>query len=408
MKIILYENNQVKNLYPITLTRPAFDIMCGGTNLYDMLKQALKPVKIDYLIRDYLKKTAEQKYERQKQEENVVLFLDASLIPDFKQAKLMNFKNSVILKNQNQMIGAYLDLAELEISRSQIYRMKQEEVIDFLKNLKLKTKNIDWPLLEYQWQVITFNEEILASNLDFLKQGLTEIFPKVFVGKNVKLPSEVVLNSSYGPIIINDKSQILPYCHLIGPLYIGKNCLVREFTILKYSCCIGDVCKAAGEIEATVLQGYSNKNHFGFIGYSYLGEWVNLGAGTTNSNLKNNYSSVRMAGIDTGQMFLGCILGDYCRTAINTSIYTGKIIGINSHMYGTIVDDVSSFVHYAKDFGCIVEYDIDKALELQKIVMARRGLKQQKSDIELLKRNFELTKYDRKINKIKKGKIIFK
>lgn len=376
--------------------------------MYDMLKQSLKPVKIEYLIRDYLNKTAEKKYESQKQEENAVLFLDASLIPDFKQVKSINFKKSVILRNQNQTIGAYLDLGELEISRNQLSRIKPGEVIDFLKKLKLKNKLIEWPLFEHPWQVVTYNEEILASNLDFLKADLTEISPKVFIGKNVKLPKEIVLNSNYGQIIIDQGTQVLPYCHLVGPLYIGKNCLVREFTVLKYSCCLGEQTKIAGEVEATVIQGFSNKNHHGFLGYSYLGEWVNLGAGTTTSNLKNNYSLIKMAGVDTDQMFLGSIFGDYCRTAINCAVYTGKIIGVGSHLYGTVFEDVPSFTNYLKDFGCMVEYDLDKAIELQKIVLSRRGVKQQKSDIELFKKIFEETKIDRKVRRIKRGKICFK
>jgi glucose-1-phosphate thymidylyltransferase len=407
MKIILYETNQVENLFPITLTRAAFEILCGGTNLYDVLKQELKSAKIDYSVREYLEKNVEGKYPRLKSDDNEILFLDSALIPNFKLAKSLKFTKSVVLKNKSQIIGAYLDLGEMEFSRNQIKGIERDKIVDFLKSLKLKTEVIDWPVFEHPWQVIFYNEEILSSNLDFIKDGLAEIKPGVFVGKNVSLPKEIVLDSNHGKIVIESGTFVSPFCHLVGPLYIGKNCTVREFTVLKYNCCFGDVCKVAGEIENSIMQGFSNKNHHGFLGYSYLGEWVNLGAGTTNSNLKNNYGTVKMAGLDTGCMFLGCIIGDYSRTAINSSIYTGKVIGVCSHLYGTIVEDVPSFTHYAKDFGCVIEYGLDQSISLQKTVFARRQKHQQNYDIKLLQKVFESTKKERKSRKIKEGKIFF-
>ena len=261
---------------------------------------------------------------------------------------------------------------------------------------------------EYPWQVITYNEEILASNLKYLKDGYTEKTAGVFVGKNVKLPKEIVLDSSHGPIAIGDNTEVLPYCHLVGPLYVGKNCLVREFTVLKYGCCLGPVCKAGGEIEASIFQGYGNKNHHGFFGYSYLGEWVNLGAGTTTSNLKNSYGLIKVFGADTGQQFLGSIIGDYSRTAVNTPIYAGKVIGASSHLYGTVVKDIPSFTAYAASFGCAVEFDLAEAIKIQKIIMARRNFEASEIDRQLLKDVFALTQAEREKMNIKPGKLEFK
>ncbi len=411
MKIILFENNQVQNLYPITLTRPGFNILCGGITLYDLLKKEFSKAKLDFLVRDYLLKIVSQEYKRNTAADGKILFLDACLVPSFASvrslAKKISASGNKVLKNKNKIIGAYLDLAATNLSVKDIVRLKQPAVENFLAGLKFKTESVNYPLLEYPWQVITYNEEILSSNLEFLSQDFTPSSPGVYLGKNVTLPKTAVLNSDHGPIIIDSGTTILPFCHLAGPLYIGKNCLVREFTVLKYSCCIGNTSKVGGEIEASIFQGFSNKNHFGFLGYSYLGEWVNLGAGTTNSNLKNNYGLIKMAGLDTGFQFLGCVIGDYSRTAINTAIYTGKVIGVNCHLYGTITNDVPSFTHYARDFGCVVEYDIDKSIELQKIVFARRGRKQYKADAELLKDIFKLTAIGRKEAKIKPGKIFF-
>jgi glucose-1-phosphate thymidylyltransferase len=405
MKIILFEDNQVNNLSPIILMRPAFSILCGGTTLIDLVKKEFKDSKIDYLGREYLARMAKEKYKLNSEPDSKILFLNAALVPSFEAVKSL-IKNLLakpgrVFANKDQIIGLLL-----------VETSDKKQVISFQNLLKfiqkLPKQQIKQPIFNYHWQVITYNEEILNSNLAYLKAGLAEKYPGVFLGKDVKLPKEIVMDVSHGLIVINEGAQVLPFAHLVGPLYIGKNCLVREFTVLKYSCCLGDVCKVSGEVEATVMQGFANKNHYGFLGYSYLGEWVNLGAGTTNSNLKNNYSLVKMGGIDTGRQFLGCIIGDYSRTAINTAIYTGKIIGVNSHLYGTIIDDVPSFTHYAKNFGCMVEYNLSRAVDLQGIVLARRGRKQTESDIELLKKAFESTAGERKKEKLKKGKIVFR
>ena len=279
---------------------------------------------------------------------------------------------------------------------------------DRLNELNLPAIEIDWPVFNYPWEVITFNQEILADNLAHLKKYYKEIKPDVYVGREVILPPQIVLNSSHGPIIIDEGSRVLPFCHLVGPLYIGKNCLIREFTVLKYGCCLGPVCKAGGEIEASIFQGYGNKNHHGFFGYSYLGEWVNLGAGTTTSNLKNSYGLIKVFGADTGQQFLGSIIGDYSRTAVNTPIYAGKVIGASSHLYGTVVKDIPSFTAYAASFGCAVEFDLAEAIKIQKIVMARRNFEASEIDRQLLKDVFALTQAEREKMNIKPGKLEFK
>ncbi|MFA6410099.1 MAG: putative sugar nucleotidyl transferase [Candidatus Buchananbacteria bacterium] len=411
MKIILFEDNQVKNLYPITLTRPSFGILCGGITLFDLVKKEFPDSQIGLIVRDYLIQSVEQKYKPTNQTDNKILFLNARIVPSFEVIKKLSKKligKSQVIKHQKQIIGAYLDLKELGLAAAKIDQLKQADVEKFLAGLKLKNIEIDLPIFDQPWQVVTYNEEILNANLNELKNDYYEKQPGVFVGKNVKLPKEIVLNSSHGLIVIGSNTEVLPFCHLVGPLYLGNNCLVREFTVLKYSCCFGDVCKVAGEIEASVMQGFTNKNHYGFLGYSYLGEWVNLGAGTVTSNLKNNYSSIRMSGVDTSCQFLGSIFGDYSRTAVNSTIYTGKVIGVNCHLYGTITTDVPSFTNYAKDFNCVVEFSLDKSIDLQKIVFARRGKSQTKTDIDLLKKVFELTTTDRKLNKIKKGKILFR
>jgi glucose-1-phosphate thymidylyltransferase len=143
-----------------------------------------------------------------------------------------------------------------------------------------------------------------------------------------------------------------------------------------------------GEVEASVIEACSSKQHLGYLGHSYVGQWVNLGAGTSNSNLKNTYGSIRIEvgdrRVDTGLQFLGCIVGDMTRTAINTSIFTGKLIGTCSALYGFITTNVPSFVNYARSFGEITELSPAVMVELQKRVFLRRGIQQQDWHRQLL------------------------
>lgn len=404
MQIILYENNQVEKLYPITLTRPSFDIFCGALTLFGAIEKIFPDSPIDYVVRDYLKATTARKYLKKETDEAEILFLDGSLIPSLaaagKLAETVKAGQEVVFKSGGRLVGAF-------VSSDQVIS-DQDNFEVLLNKLNLSAQEIEWPIFNYAWEAITFNQEILADNLEYLKRYYKEIKPEVFAGREVILPPQIVLNASHGPIIIDEGARVLPFCHLAGPLYIGKNCLIREFTVLKYGCCLGPVCKVGGEIEAAVLQGFGNKNHYGFLGYSYLGEWVNLGAGTTTSNLKNNYGLIKAQGKDTGQQFLGSIIGDYSRTAINTAIYTGKVIGVSSHLYGTVVKDVPSFVAYAANLGGVAEFDLAEAIKIQKVVMARRNFEAAEIDRQLLKDIFVLTKEDRKKSGIGPGKLEFK
>lgn len=418
MKVILFENHNAQNLYPITLTRPSFDIMCGGTTLYDLLKQEFKPVKMDFLVRKYLQNVAKQKFgplrreaSRPKTADTKILFLDGSVVPNIKIvqniAKKIKSDKSIIFKNRTQIIGAYLDLKDLGLAIKDIDKVKLDRVVEFLKSLKLKAVNVKWDRFEELWNVIDFNEKILPDNLAHLSQTLKKIKPGVFVGKKVKIEDNAVFDSSEGLVVIGDGTWVKSFSILRGPLYIGKNCIVNSHSELKHNSCIGDVCKVGGEIEVSVFQGYSNKQHSGFLGSSYVGEWVNIGGGTSNSDLKNTYSSVKMLGQDTDKKFLGCIIGDYCKTALNVSIFTGKVIGVNALLYGTVTRDVPSFANAGTLMKKWITCPLDVAYKIQKTMFERRKKKATATDRRLLKDVFDMTKNQRKASKISTGKIEF-
>lgn len=417
MKIILFESNTVDNLYPITLTRPSFDILCGGTTLYQLLKQEFKAVKVDFLVRGYLTGMAKQKFSsprgeagQAKSADTKVLILDGSIVPSINTisdiAKIANSGKSLIFKEKNQVLGAYLNLSELELKSKDVNQIKLEKIITFLQGLQVKSVKVNWPTFNHLWDIITFNEQVLSNNLNHFKKDFKKIKPGVFVGKKVKAEDLVYFDTTDGPIVINDGSWIKSHAILRGPLYIGKNCIINSHAEIKHSTCIGDVCKIGGEVEVSVFQGYSNKQHSGFLGSSYIGEWVNLGGGTTNSDLKITYSNVSMLDQDTGKKFLGCVIGDYCKTAVNVSIFTGKVIGVNSLLYGTITRDVPSFTNAGTLLKHWVACPLEVACKIQKTMFERRKRKVTAVDRQILKDIFTMTNSQRKFAQVSEGKII--
>jgi glucose-1-phosphate thymidylyltransferase len=164
---------------------------------------------------------------------------------------------------------------------------------------------------------------------------------------------------------------------------------------------IGHTAKIGGEVEASVIESFTNKQHHGFLGHSYLGSWINLGAGTCNSDLKNTYGEVKMEygsrKVPTGMQFVGCIMGDYSKSAINTGIFTGKTIGVCSMLYGFVTTNVPSFVNYARLFGQVTELPPDVMISSQRRMFARRKVTQRPLDMQLIRDMYALTRDERQL-----------
>ena len=170
---------------------------------------------------------------------------------------------------------------------------------------------------------------------------------------------------------------------------------------LKHAVAVGQTTKIGGEVEASIIEPYSNKQHHGFLGHSYLGSWVNLGAGTCNSDLKNTYGNVnveyRGRKVATGMQFVGTIIGDYSKTAINTGIFTGKTIGVGSMVYGFVTTNVPSFVNYARLFSQVSEAPVEVLVATQRRMFERRSVTQRPCDIQLLHDMHTLTAHERQL-----------
>lgn len=230
-------------------------------------------------------------------------------------------------------------------------------------------------LLRGPWEIIKYLPQTLALAASLHAAHLTEIRPHVFAGKDVVLPPTVVTRTDDGPIVIGIGATFESFIVIEGPAVIGEHCIIRDHACIKKSA-IGSVCRIGGEVDCSLICDYTNKQHYGYVGHSMIASWVNLGAGTTTSDLKHTYGSVRVdrgAGKeDTGMQFCGSFIGEGARTSVNTTLMTGTVLGVSAFAFGTVRGFVPSFTS-ATSQG-LIEVPLEVALRAMERAMARRSV----------------------------------
>jgi UDP-N-acetylglucosamine diphosphorylase/glucosamine-1-phosphate N-acetyltransferase len=218
----------------------------------------------------------------------------------------------------------------------------------------------------------------------------------IFVEEGALIGPQVVLDASAGPILVRRGAVVAPFTHLVGPISVGRDSQILGDRIANSS--IGDNCKVRGELSTSIVLGHSNKGHAGFVGHSYLGRWVNLGALTTTSNLKNTYGTIQLwtpSGVrSTGQQFLGTLFGDHAKTGIGTMLSTGTVIGTGANIFGANVPPTAIPPFAWGDGEPYDTYDVTRFLVVAERVMSRRqvelGAKARKQLAEAHKRRWSI------------------
>ena len=276
-----------------------------------------------------------------------------------------------------------------------------DDFYELLKESIHVTLDINVVHIEYLWDLIFSLSETLLndsieinvddSNHTIHSSTIMNKHENIIINSKVDIGAGVVLDSTSGPIIIDQGAKIDIGALIQGPIYIGKHTVINPGAKLRGNISIGPVCKIGGELEDVVIQGYTNKQHDGYLGHSFLGEWINLGANTNNSDLKNNYSTIRMNiskdfEINTLKQFLGVFIGDYTKTGISTMIISGTFIGLGANVF------CSGFQpKYIESFGWGREdkTDFEKFIITCKKIKERRKLQMSEVEIKLLKKIYE-------------------
>lgn len=407
MNVLLFEDSSVAQLSPITTGRAAYAISCGGYRLIDLVSMwgtALRAVVRPHLVA--IQSADYAQLGKPFRPGEPLLLVNARLVPSASAiARLAEWaksaKPSVIRSNGSILAALVTPKSPLPTTD-----VRFEQLDDFLRFAgvnALDETQLDLPLFHWPHDVVRYHQQILNENLQHRLRGgsYREIADGVFAGADAKLGQYIVTDTSKGPIVLDERATVGPYTFISGPAYLGAGARVLEHAAIKDGVALGHTTKIGGEVEASIIEPYTNKQHHGFLGHSYLGSWINLGAGTCNSDLKNTYGQVKMEyrheRVASGMQFVGCFVGDYAKTAINTSIFTGKTIGVCSMVYGFVTTNVPSFVNYARSFGQVTEMPPEVMVATQERMFARRNVKQRPCDIALINAMYGLTQNERQL-----------
>lgn len=422
MKIFVFEDDVYANLLPITYTRASFEIRIGSKTFLENIVEKLKPEKIVVSSRRFLEPVIKERYpyisiEREISED--VLIVNGLLYMGGKEIELIK---NLLAEGRDKALIKDERLIAAKLSERILRKINQEMIQDvkFLEKYVEVESVEDIRLVSYPWDLVSYSPEILREELSISRNESLSIPSGVYVRGDEKLiyvdessiiEPGTIIDVRNGPVYIGKNVEIESPSRIIGPCYVGDKSIIFGARI--ESSIIGEECRIGGEVAYSIVNKYSNKRHLGFLGHSYVGEWVNLGAGFTNSNLKNTYGEIRMniggRNINTGKIFLGCFIGDHARASIGTLVYTAKKIGVASHIHGTVSEDVPSFTFYGRGLGLeLIELDIESVLRSAKRMMARRGVSLKPVEEELLRKVYEETGSERRLAGVKKGKIGFK
>jgi len=261
-------------------------------------------------------------------------------------------------------------------------------------------------LLRMPWDIIKHLDKTLQLSVSFKSRVLSEIQPGVFIGEGVTLPPYLITRTENGPIVIGAHTQIGSFSVLEGPLVVGERCVIRDHSAIAASA-IGHVSKVGGEIEHSVIDAYSNKQHHGFVGHSIVGSWVNIGAGACTSNLKHTYGTVRVdrgfGKEETGTQFCGCFIGESSRVSINANLMAGAVLGVSTFVIGMAHGFIPSFT--AVTPRGMVEIPFDTAWRARQRAMARRGMSPSVTERDRFATLYERTTADRAMRGVRSGPI---
>ncbi len=388
MNYILFDDYSRFNLLPLTYTKPVADLRIGILTIREKwemyLSASLSNHTQAYLSKKFVKRTG-----------NDNIFINGKVCPTPELITLIeNLKTNTGIKRGNDLL-AYRTANAGDFNA--------EELL-----LNAEPVDVNYIAVKDLWDIFSKNDAALKSDFNRITEGRasqplsasnTVIGNKglIFLEEGAVVEA-AVLNTKAGPIYIGKEAEVMEGSVIRGPFSLGEHSALKLSTKVYGPTTIGPHCKVGGEINNSVIFGYSNKAHDGFLGNSVIGEWCNLGADTNNSNLKNNYGTVKLFNykkdmpVDTGLQFCGLIMGDHSKCGINTMFNTGTVVGVGANIFGGGFPNVHipSFTWGGAEKQ--ETYKLDKMLETAERVYARRSMTVTPEEAEILRHVFEETK----------------
>ena len=421
MRLILLDRLTDKryHFYPLALSRPIWELRCGMTTLAQKLVAKLQPQSVACFVPPYMADVYGTATDWPVNDASELGGDDLLIV----NARVKAAEFDVDTTGPSQVVyDADGDCLYARIAKDDLSRLNTESIETLLDSAKQTLPVVEAQVAtwNYTWELVLENPEQLTK--DFTAAGRSGIEGTVeqpnairgsqgdvYIARGALVHPMVVIDAAEGPIYIDEDVEVHPFTRIEGPCYVGKK------TILLGAKCregnsIGPVCRIGGEVEESIIQGYSNKYHDGFLGHAYVGEWVNLGALTTNSDLKNDYSNVEVTldgrrPIDTGSTKVGSLIGDHTKTSIGTLLNTGSYVGAMA-LITTTGTPLQKFI---PSFAWLVKGVVTKGFgkaqlyKSAKIAMGRRKLEWTPAQEMMWNEIFNLTAPARK-DAIKKGR----
>mgnify|MGYP001772855219 CR=1 FL=1 len=408
MKLCIFEDEKAVDFFPLTMTRAVFELRCGKRTLMERLIEAFsRESQVCLSARDYLTGVLRERYPSHLVNtlgpHDDVLFVNGRWLYKGDEVDLkdeyagVNKGRVVLIKAKKETIKKLGDLPVPELVKKLSEELGRDEV---------EAELAEWP-----WDLVFANPEMIK--YDFARIGKRGIHGKVhgnieivgdrdlvYVAPTAKVYPHVVIDTEGGPVIIDEGAIVYPFSFIQGPSSVGEGTYIMTGAKVREGFTAGPVCRVGGEVEESIIHGYSNKYHDGFLGHAYVGEWVNLGALTTNSDLKNDYSEVVVyingKPVRTGSTKVGSIIGDHTKTSIGTLLNTGAVIGVMCNVLST---DLSP--KYIPSFTWYINGKLSKGAGLRRMLktaetmMSRRGKTLTPEQVRLFEHLYEMTREER-------------
>jgi UDP-N-acetylglucosamine diphosphorylase / glucose-1-phosphate thymidylyltransferase / UDP-N-acetylgalactosamine diphosphorylase / glucosamine-1-phosphate N-acetyltransferase / galactosamine-1-phosphate N-acetyltransferase len=389
MHVVIFEGSQWPTFAPVCLNRPVFMLSTGMSTLLDKQIRYLGATRLTFWVRPELAdfcRTRVVPHLKMPVKINEPLDDEPALLVSGRSVHFRKFDppgGECAVVDEEKIREAYCKRPGLSMDDA-LNRTDR-----WLSLLELPRMEGQSRLAESLSDLISWNEESLIEDALQLLKGVRKPIvagpfytvndEDIWLGTEVKVQPGCVLDASQGPVVIAEGVEVGSNSVIQGPCYIGPHSVIRPLSLIRDATTIGRLCKIGGEVVNTIMLGHSNKSHEGFLGHSYIGKWVNFGAGTTTANLKSTYGQVSVQyaerEVPTGRQFFGSVVGDHVKTGIGTRLMPGTYIGFSSALLGSSIPPrfVPSFSFWT-DKG-MAPYDLEKAKEVMKAVYARRDLR---------------------------------
>jgi UDP-N-acetylglucosamine diphosphorylase/glucosamine-1-phosphate N-acetyltransferase len=383
MQLVFSDAQYWEDFLPLTFTRPVAEMRCGILTFSERWQEILDTTEVSWFTEMYL----QQKFKEPEKKES--LFLVTNFLPtETVIQQIKDLKQGEALVYEDELVAAKINMEGFSLNQIEKMTDIKEELVFFKKPTDLFTYNKE--AIDFDFELLTKGKtsQELSSTNGFL--GNKE---DLFIEEGAEIEFSTI-NTKTGKIYIGKNAEVMEGCNLRGPIALCEGSKFNLGAKIYGATTIGPHSKVGGEVSNVIIFGYSNKGHDGFIGNSVIGEWCNLGADTNSSNLKNNYGNVKLWNYrtkdfqDTGLQFAGLLMGDHSKTAINTQLNTGTVIGVASNIFkeGFPPNLIENFSWGG--FKDDERFKLDKAYEVAEKVMARRKLPLTDSDKAILKHIF--------------------